>query len=91
MAEILEVLIANVAIWVPSLVSVLSVIGAVVGVCAKGAAAVQQIKNSTQFAQLKASNIKLTKAVEDQNKSIALLTDKLAKIEGYSDAKINSN
>jgi hypothetical protein len=47
MAEILELLIANIAIWVPSLVSVLSVIGAVVGVCAKGAAAVESIKNST--------------------------------------------
>lgn len=91
MVEILEVLIANIAIWVPSLVAVLSVIGTVVGVCAKGAAAVQQIKESTEFAQLKASNAELTKAVQEQNRNIALLTDKIAKIEGYSDAKINTN
>lgn len=91
MAEILEVLVANIAIWVPSLVSILAVIGSVVGVCAKGVTYIEQIKNSTQFAQLKASNIALTKAVEQQNKCIALLTDRLAKIEGYTDAKINSN
>lgn len=91
MAEILEVILEHVSIWAPALVSILATIGAVLGVCAKGAAALQQIKESTEFAAVRTELQETRQQLIQQNRLNALLIDKIAKIEGYSDAKINTN
>lgn len=89
--EILELLLEYVAIWAPSLVSILAVIGAVIGVCAKGAAAVQSIKNSTEFAAVRTELQETRQQLIQQNRINALLVDKIAKIEGYTDATVKKN
>lgn len=80
-----ETIMTYVALWAPSLVGVLCSVGSIIFAIAKVKDALTQLSAkqlATDVRELVAQNRELTRT----NK---LLTDKIARIEGYSDALLN--
>ena len=81
----IEPIMTYIALWAPSLVGVLCSIGSIIFAVAKVKDALTQLSAkqlATDVRELVAQNRELTRT----NK---LLTDKIARIEGYSDALLN--
>lgn len=84
--ELIDLLSQYLIIIAPSLASILGTIITVIICINKGLAAINQVKSTKEFADVKAQ----LKVIADENQELIkankLLTDKIAKIEGYSDA-----
>lgn len=81
----MEPIMTYIALWAPSLVGVLCSVGSIIFAIAKVKDALAQLSAkqlATDVRELVAQNRELTRT----NK---LLTDKIARIEGYSDALLN--
>lgn len=81
----MEPIMTYIALWAPSLVGVLCSVGSIIFAIAKVKDALTQLSAkqlATDVRELVAQNRELTRT----NK---LLTDKIARVEGYSDALLN--
>lgn len=80
---IVEMIVSYVAIWVPSLVAVIGLVGTILSAVNKTKSALKELKNEDSFKQL---SVKLSKAIAD-NKQLKqqndIIIDQLTKIKGY--------
>lgn len=84
--ELIDLFSQYLIIIAPSLASILGTIITVIICINKGLTAINEVKSTKEFADVKAQ----LKVIADENQELIkankLLTDKIAKIEGYSDA-----
>ena len=79
-------LIEMIIIWLPALVSILGIVGTVLGALAKTKAAVAELKDSTELKAAIAEMRRLSTENQELNRNYRLLLDEVTKIKGYADA-----
>ena len=94
MTEIIEIIVEQLSIWAPAIVAVLGIVTTVLTAVNKmktavseSQSAIETMKNDKTIKELTSQLQKLASENARLNKSVKLLTDKIVKIEGYSDAK----
>ena len=84
---VISTLIEMFIIWLPALVSILGIVGTVVGSIAKTKAAIAELKDSTELREATAEMKRLASENQELIRNQKLLLDQITKIKGYSDAK----
>lgn len=92
MQEIISIIIEQASIWMPSIVAIAGIVVSVITALGKiGAAlgetkeAVAKLKDDTTIKELRAEVREQVQQSKQLQEYVKLLTDKVAKIEGYSD------
>lgn len=91
MQEFLTILQQNLAIWIPALVSILATVSAIMGFTTKGFSQIHKIQESVEFKAVKSQLEVLTAENRQLIQCNKILIDKIAKIQGYTDAKVVEN
>ena len=84
---VISTLIEMLIIWLPALVSILGIVGTVVGSIAKTKSAIAELKDSTELREATAEKKRLASENQELIRNQKLLLDQITKIKGYSDAK----
>lgn len=84
---VISTLIEMLIIWLPALVSILGIVGTVVGSIAKTKTAIAELKDSTELRDATAEMKRLASENQELIRNQKLLLDQITKIKGYSDAK----
>lgn len=83
----LEIIINLAAVWAPSLVAIISVVGTVIGAIHKTQNTISEIKQDTSFKDLNTKLNKLTTKYDELVKCNKILIDEITKVRGYVDSK----
>lgn len=83
----LETIINLAAVWAPSLVAIISVVGTVIGAIHKTQSTILELKQDTSFKDLNTKLNKLTTENAELVKCNKILIDEITKIQGYVDSK----
>ena len=85
-------LIDTINAWIPTIASIIAVVITVLNACSKlkntlknATVTLSEIKNDKSFKECVSEMKKLSAENRELNRRIAILTDRIAKIEGYSD------
>lgn len=88
----LELIITQIAIWAPSLISILSVVAVILTAMAKTNGAINELRSTKDFSTLKEQNIQLQSKLDKlllQNEELIeankILIDKITGIDNYVD------
>lgn len=86
--EIVELVLSYASMWAPAVASIIAVICAIVTSISKATAAVESLKNDTDFKDVKQQLNKVSTENRELVKCNKMLIDQLTKINGYADAKL---
>lgn len=89
MTLIIETIVAYAAIVGPALTAIFGLVLLFTKGISRVKGAAAEISSHEEIKQLVAENRALRAELHKTNKSVRLLTDKIARIEGYSDAVLN--
>lgn len=85
-------IISNINAWIPTVTSIIAVVVTVLNSCSKlknmmsnAKTALSELKNDKTFRECVTELKMLSAENRELNRRVALLTDRIAKIEGYSD------
>lgn len=85
MSEFVELIVQYISIWLPSLVSIGGTVASVLLAINKSRQAIQEVRSTSDFQELKKALKAEIQSNEELKAQVALLTDKVAKIKGYSE------
>ena len=86
MSEIFEMVIQYVSTWLPALASVLVMFAGIIPTILKVKDALDTVKKTKEFEDVKSQLVIISNENRELVRCNKLLIDKIAKIEGYSDA-----
>ena len=86
MSEIFEIVIQYVSTWLPALASVLVMFAGIIPTILKVKDALDTVKKTKEFEDVKSQLVIISNENRELVRCNKLLIDKIAKIEGYSDA-----
>lgn len=86
MSEIFEIVIQYVSTWLPALASILVMFAGIIPTILKVKDALDTVKKTKEFEDVKNQLVIISNENRELIRCNKLLTDKIAKIEGYSDA-----
>ena len=78
-------LVEMIIIWLPALVSILGIVGTVVGTIAKTKSAIAEIKDSTELKDATAEMKRLATENQELIRTQKLLLDNITRIQNYAD------
>jgi hypothetical protein len=82
---IITTLVEMLIIWLPALVSILGIVGTVVGAIAKTKSAIAEIKDSTELRDATAEMKRLATENQELIRTQKLLLDNITRIQNYAD------
>ena len=86
MSEIFEIVIQYVSTWLPALASILVMLAGIIPTILKVKDALDTVKKTKEFEDVKNQLVIISNENRELVRCNKLLIDKIAKIEGYSDA-----
>lgn len=86
MSEIFDLIIQHVSTWLPALASILVMFVGIIPTILKVKGALDEVKRTKEFEDVKNQLVIISHENKELVKCNKLLIDRIAKIEGYSDA-----
>lgn len=88
MNEFANIIVQQIAIWMPAVTAIAGVIATVFAAVNKAKTAIKEVRNTDDFKALKQTVAQQAQSNEELRAQIELLTDTIARIEGYSNTKL---
>jgi hypothetical protein len=83
MTELIEIIVSQVSIWLPSLVSVIGVVVAILSALSKAKAGIEEFKQDKTVKNLSADLQKALSENKEIKQELDIVIDELKKIENY--------
>lgn len=83
MTELIEIIVSQVSIWLPSLVSVIGVVVAILSALSKAKAGIEEFKQDKTIKNLSADLQKALNENKEIKQELDIVIDELKKIENY--------
>lgn len=87
MEQIIEIIVAQLAIWAPSLIAILGVVSTTLGSLSKAKNSWNELKNDTDFKAIKEELRLCSQKNAELVKYQKMLLDEITKIKGYAEHK----